>query len=113
MVMKPADPHKISLLDGNAHFGHDDEYTEYLKSIPPKTTKEEVGMEYITRASLTHSRQKTTCNYLNAANNQDRKKFKNMAITGTINVQCAHIFILATVDLQLGERSSFSYLLES
>ncbi|KAJ7480380.1 hypothetical protein B0H11DRAFT_1915796 [Mycena galericulata] len=30
---------------------------------------------------------KSTCNYLKAVNKQDKKKFKNMAITGTVNCQ--------------------------
>ena len=48
--------------------------------------------------------QKSTCSYLNAVNKQDRKKFKNMEITGIVNIQCSHVFIKSSVDLQLGER---------
>ncbi|KAJ7236499.1 hypothetical protein C8J57DRAFT_1247744 [Mycena rebaudengoi] len=37
-------------------------------------------------------------------NKQDKKKFKNMAITGTVNCQCSHVFVLSCVDLQYGEK---------
>ncbi|KAJ6479795.1 hypothetical protein C8R45DRAFT_1101241 [Mycena sanguinolenta] len=47
---------------------------------------------------------KSTCNYLKVVNKQDKKKFKNMAITGTVNCQCSHVFILASVDLPHAER---------
>ncbi|KAF7372608.1 CxC2 domain-containing protein [Mycena venus] len=35
---------------------------------------------------------------------EDKNKFKNMAVTGTVNCQCSHVFILSSVDLHLGER---------
>ncbi|KAF7371487.1 CxC2 domain-containing protein [Mycena venus] len=46
------------------------------------------------------------CNvqYLKVVNKQDKKKFKNMAITGTVNCQCSHVFILSSVDLPHAER---------
>ncbi|KAJ7156652.1 hypothetical protein C8R46DRAFT_1226130 [Mycena filopes] len=44
------------------------------------------------------------CNHLKAVNNQDKKKFKNMRITGLVNAQCSHVYITASVDLQFGER---------
>ncbi|KAF7341419.1 CxC2 domain-containing protein [Mycena venus] len=47
---------------------------------------------------------KSTCNYLKAVNNQDKKKFKNMEITDIVNVQCSHVFVKASVNLQFGER---------
>ncbi|KAJ2936130.1 hypothetical protein H1R20_g966, partial [Candolleomyces eurysporus] len=37
-------------------------------------------------------------------NKQDRKKFKNMRITGIINVQCDHVLVKSSADMQLGER---------
>ncbi|KAK7015796.1 hypothetical protein R3P38DRAFT_3204345 [Favolaschia claudopus] len=37
---------------------------------------------------------------------EDKKKFKNMAITGTVNAQCSHVFILSSVDLHYGEKFS-------
>jgi hypothetical protein len=39
------------------------------------------------------------CNYLKVVNKQNKKQFKNMAITGTVNCQCSHVFILSSVDL--------------
>ena len=40
-------------------------------------------------------------------NKQDKKKFKNMDVTGTVNCQCGHVFIKSTVDLLYGERYVF------
>ncbi|KAJ7131849.1 hypothetical protein C8R43DRAFT_956812 [Mycena crocata] len=53
---------------------------------------------------LRRNDEKSTCSYLNAVNKQNKKKFKNMAITGTVNCQCSHVFVLSSVDLQYGER---------
>ncbi|KAJ7884770.1 hypothetical protein B0H14DRAFT_2564170 [Mycena olivaceomarginata] len=80
-----SDPDDVSLCKGRGQFTLDSEYKEYLASIPVST-------------------EKSTCNYLKVVNKQDKKKFKNMAITGTVNVQCSHVFILSCADLQLGER---------
>ncbi|KAJ7443174.1 hypothetical protein B0H11DRAFT_1881567 [Mycena galericulata] len=84
---KNTDPDDVSLCKGKGYFPLDSEYKEYLKKIPV-------------------SREKSTCNYLKVVNKQDKKKFKNMAITGTVNCQCSHVFILSCVDLQYGERFS-------
>ncbi|KAJ6576768.1 hypothetical protein B0H10DRAFT_2344712 [Mycena sp. CBHHK59/15] len=81
------DPDDVSLAAGNGYFPPDDKYKEYLAKIPV-------------------SREKSTCNYLKVVNKQDKKKFKNMAITGAVNCQCSHVFILSCVDLQYGERFS-------
>lgn len=45
---------------------------------------------------------------MKAVKNQDKKKFKNMEITGIVNVQCSHVFINASVDLQYGEKYEFA-----
>ncbi|KAJ7436964.1 hypothetical protein B0H11DRAFT_1754208 [Mycena galericulata] len=82
---KNSDPDDVSLCKGKGQFPLDSEYKEYLRRIPI-------------------SKEKSTCNYLKAVNKQDKKKFKNMAITGTVNCQCSHVFILTSVDLQFGER---------
>ncbi|KAJ7460506.1 hypothetical protein B0H11DRAFT_1923908 [Mycena galericulata] len=82
---KNTDPDDVSLCAGKGYFPLDSEYKEYLARVPP-------------------SKEKSTCNYLKAVNKQDKKKFKNMAITGTINCQCSHVFILSCVDLYYGER---------
>ncbi|KAF7293345.1 CxC2 domain-containing protein [Mycena kentingensis (nom. inval.)] len=36
----------------------------------------------------------------------NKKKFKNMAVTGTLNCQCSHVFVLSSVDMHYGERFS-------
>ncbi|KAJ6555358.1 hypothetical protein DFH09DRAFT_1084916 [Mycena vulgaris] len=82
---KNNDPDDISLCAGKGYFPLDSEYKEYLGRIPV-------------------SKEKSTCNYLKAVNKQDKKKFKNMAVTGTVNCQCSHVFILSCVDLYYGER---------
>ncbi|KAJ6474802.1 hypothetical protein C8R45DRAFT_935329 [Mycena sanguinolenta] len=74
---KNTDPDDVSLCAGNAYFPLDSIYQDYLKSV--KTSTEVV-------------------------NKQDKKKFKNMAITGTVNCQCSHVFILSSVDLPHAER---------
>ncbi|KAF8955089.1 hypothetical protein BDZ97DRAFT_1968746 [Flammula alnicola] len=84
---KNTDPDDISLYEGKAYFPNDLEYREYVKNLP-KNIPEKLG----------------DCDHLNALNKQDRKKFKNMDITGIVCIQCSHIFIKSTVDLQLGEK---------
>ncbi|KAJ7933186.1 hypothetical protein B0H13DRAFT_2511652 [Mycena leptocephala] len=80
---KNTDPDDVSLCRGKGYFPPNDEYKEYLSKIKDSTDK-------------------STCNYLKVVNKQDKKKFKNMAITGTVNCQCSHVFILSCVDLQYG-----------
>ncbi|KAJ7244515.1 hypothetical protein C8J57DRAFT_1476804 [Mycena rebaudengoi] len=82
--IKNSDPDDVSLCAGKGYFPLETEYKTYLASIPV-------------------SKEKSTCNYLNVVNKQDKKKFKNMAVTGTVNCQCSHVFILSSVDLQYGE----------
>ncbi|KAJ6470132.1 hypothetical protein C8R47DRAFT_1222765 [Mycena vitilis] len=84
---KNTDPDDVSLCAGQGYFPLDSAYKEYIKSIPV-------------------SKEKSTCNYLKAVNKQDKRKFKNMAVTGTVNCQCSHVFILSCVDLYYGERFS-------
>ncbi|KAK7013602.1 hypothetical protein R3P38DRAFT_3322533 [Favolaschia claudopus] len=76
---KNTDPDDISLCNGKGYFPLDSEYQAHLKT-------------------------KSTCNYLKVVNKQDKKKIKNMAITGTVNCQCSHVFILSSVDLPHAER---------
>ncbi|KAJ7016353.1 hypothetical protein C8F04DRAFT_1202415 [Mycena alexandri] len=61
---KNTDPDDVSLCAGNGYFPLDSVYQEYLKAVPNST-------------------EKSTCNYLKVVNKQDKKKFKNMALTGT------------------------------
>ncbi|KAJ7903284.1 hypothetical protein B0H13DRAFT_1882134 [Mycena leptocephala] len=82
---KNTDPDDVSLCAGKGYFPLESEYKEYLGKIPV-------------------SKEKSTCTYLKAVNKQDKSKFRNMAVTGTINCQCSHVFILSCVDLHHGER---------
>ncbi|TEB31109.1 hypothetical protein FA13DRAFT_1754893 [Coprinellus micaceus] len=85
---KNTDPLIRSLFAGRAHFPTDEELKSHLSPTPGSEPDAE----------------KSTCTHLNAADKQDRKKFKNMDITGVVSVQCSHVFIKSMVDLQLGEK---------
>ncbi|KAJ7308616.1 hypothetical protein DFH08DRAFT_1051022 [Mycena albidolilacea] len=85
MSTKNSDPKSYSLYKGSGFFPSDAVLKEQLAKAPATV-------------------EKSTCNYLKAVNNQDKKKFKNMEITGIVNVQCSHVFVQASVDLQFGER---------
>ncbi|KAJ7695551.1 hypothetical protein B0H14DRAFT_2650538 [Mycena olivaceomarginata] len=85
MSTKNSDPKSYSLYKGSGFFPTDAILKEQLAKAPATV-------------------EKSTCNYLKAVNNQDKKKFKNMEITGIVNVQCSHVFVQASVDLQFGER---------
>ncbi|KAJ7801345.1 hypothetical protein B0H14DRAFT_2615380 [Mycena olivaceomarginata] len=85
LFSKNTDPDDVSLCAGKAYFPLDSTYQDYLKSVSTST-------------------EKATCNYLKVVNKQDKKKFKNMAITGTVNCQYSHVFILSCVDLPHAER---------
>ncbi|KAJ6570001.1 hypothetical protein B0H10DRAFT_2238043 [Mycena sp. CBHHK59/15] len=63
---KNTDPDDVSLCEGKGYFPLDSEYRQYMGRVPV-------------------SKEKSNCNYLKAVNKQDKKKFKNMAITGTVN----------------------------
>ncbi|KAK6974846.1 CxC2 domain-containing protein [Favolaschia claudopus] len=84
---KNSDPNDYSLYKGSGFFPTDDVLKAHLAKNPPAKTEP-----------------RSNCNYLNAVNNQDKKKFRNMEITGIVNVQCSHVFVKASVDLQFGER---------
>ncbi|KDR72437.1 hypothetical protein GALMADRAFT_51291, partial [Galerina marginata CBS 339.88] len=83
---KNTDPDDISLYDGKAYYPRDAEYREYIKNLPKGAPEA------------------APCDHLNVHTKQNRKKFKNMELTGIVNIQCGHIFIKSTVDLQLGEK---------
>ncbi|KAK7047130.1 hypothetical protein VNI00_006795 [Paramarasmius palmivorus] len=83
-LRKNTNPDDISLFS-SSYFPSDTEYNSYLgKSDNPQT--------------------KSTCNYLKVVNNQNRKKFHNMQVTGVVNCQCSHVFIISSVDLPFGEQ---------
>lgn len=100
---KNCDPNDISLCNGEGQFPSDKEYRAYLDSIP--VTKEvRCPPSFRLRIQFSSSSQKATCVYLKVVNRQDRKKFKNMDVTGTINAQCSHVFVIASVDMRHSER---------
>jgi hypothetical protein len=88
--VKNTDPDNVSLFKGQAQFPNNLKFKAYIAGIPEK------DME------------KSTCSYLNAVNKQDLKKFKGMDVTGVLNIQCAHCFILASADLHRGEQFSIT-----
>ncbi|KJA14195.1 hypothetical protein HYPSUDRAFT_150698 [Hypholoma sublateritium FD-334 SS-4] len=83
---KNTDPDDVSIYDGRAYFPPDNQYQTYLKKFPKD------------------SKEKVVCDHLKALEKQQRKKFKNMDVTGVVQVQCSHVLVKSTVDLQLGER---------
>ncbi|KAE9398182.1 hypothetical protein BT96DRAFT_822298 [Gymnopus androsaceus JB14] len=87
---KNNDPNDISLetANGIGYFPHQADFDEYLKTIP-------------------EVEEKSTCNYLNIVNNQNKKKFKNMRYSGVVNIACSHIIISSSVNLRKGE--GFAY----
>ncbi|KAJ7111002.1 hypothetical protein C8R44DRAFT_633535, partial [Mycena epipterygia] len=93
---KNNDPDDVSLCAGNAYFPEHEAYQSYLR----KTTGASSRFPHFACLCL----YKSTCNYLKVVNNQDKKKFKNMAITGTVNCQCSHVYVLSSVDMPYAER---------
>ena len=100
--VKNTNPDDVSLCDGKAYFPNDTEYSEYIQKLP--STAPESHSWPVKDRQKWQSQQKTPCNHLNALNKQNHKKFWNMNITGIVNIQCSHIFIKSTVDLQLSEK---------
>ncbi|KAF7323994.1 CxC2 domain-containing protein [Mycena kentingensis (nom. inval.)] len=82
---KNTDGGDVSQFEDRAYSPEDAGYSAYLSRIPV-------------------SKEKSTCTYLTVVNKQDKKKFKNMAVTGTVNCQCSHVFIVSSVDMHHGER---------
>jgi Kyakuja-Dileera-Zisupton transposase len=64
----------------------------------------EPALIHLLECALIHNVQKTDCTFLKAANKQDKKKFIGCDISGVLNIQCPHVFILSSVDLELGEK---------
>ena len=105
---KNTDPDDVSLCAGTAYFPLESKYQTYLKSVPD-STEASCSHQPCLSSILIRPVQKSTCNYLKVVNKQDKKKFKNMAITGTVNCQCSHVFILSCVDLPHAERFAFRW----
>ncbi|KAJ7025262.1 hypothetical protein C8F04DRAFT_1269385 [Mycena alexandri] len=85
---KKTNPGDRSFYNGTSFFPTDEELNEHLAEVTKDPPPKEVS----------------NCNYLKAVNNQDKKKFTNKELSGIINLQCSHVFIKSSVDLQYGER---------
>ncbi|KAF4608969.1 hypothetical protein EYR40_001322 [Pleurotus pulmonarius] len=86
-MRKNTDPDDVSLYKGCGYFPNDTAFRQGLDLLPKHD-------------------QKSTCSFLKVVNKQNSSKFKNMDVTGTVNTQCSHVYILASVDLYMGERFS-------
>ncbi|KAK0211996.1 hypothetical protein IW262DRAFT_1467410 [Armillaria fumosa] len=84
-TIKNSDPDNISLFEGKAYFPKDAAYKAYLKTTKP-------------------TQEKSVCNYLKVVNNQNKRKFKSLEVTGVVSCACTHVYVLSTVDLQVGEQ---------
>ncbi|KAF8873364.1 hypothetical protein CPB84DRAFT_1895273, partial [Gymnopilus junonius] len=86
--VKNTDPHDTSLFHGRSYFPDDSMYADYVRKVVLKGSSD-----------------KFNCGHLEVLRKQNSsKKFKNMAVTGKVNTQCSHVFILSSVDLQISER---------
>ncbi|KAJ2925799.1 hypothetical protein H1R20_g11299, partial [Candolleomyces eurysporus] len=83
---KNTDPQSKSLFRGRSYYPKEEDYQAYLKCVESSMAE------------------KSTCMYLNAMNKQDRKKFKHMNVTGIVNIQCDHVVVKSSADMQLGEQ---------
>ncbi|KAH6894792.1 hypothetical protein BKA70DRAFT_1117388 [Coprinopsis sp. MPI-PUGE-AT-0042] len=86
-LAKNTEKTSTSFFEGRGYFPDTEEYNAHIKS--PSNNKEG---------------DKTDCAFLKAANKQDKKKFIGCDISGVLNIQCPHVFILSSVDLELGEK---------
>ncbi|KAK0471224.1 hypothetical protein IW261DRAFT_1344719 [Armillaria novae-zelandiae] len=84
-TIKNNDPDNISLFEGKVYFPKDAAYKAYLKTTKP-------------------TQEKSVCNYLKVVNNQNEWKFKSLEVTGVVSCACTHVYVLSTVDLQVGEQ---------
>lgn len=100
---KNTDPDDVSIYNGCAYFPLDKSYQTYLKKFP-RNGKEVFLWPPCPSIANWPVDQKVVCDHLNALEKQNRKKFKNMDVTGVVQVQCSHVLVKSTADLQLGER---------
>ncbi|KAK0496184.1 hypothetical protein EDD18DRAFT_1074623 [Armillaria luteobubalina] len=89
MLVKNSDPHDQSLFKGNAFFADKIPYQHFVSKL-----------KAISDADI----EKRECRQMKANNNQDKKKWKYMAVTGQGNCACGHSFIEASAEFQKGER---------
>ncbi|KAJ3717504.1 hypothetical protein C8R42DRAFT_724415 [Lentinula raphanica] len=82
---KNNDPNDVSLFAGRAYMPEQKRHDHYLQTVPQL------------------QKEKATCNHLKVENGANRAKFKNMSVTGNVNVQCSHILVCSSVDMKGGE----------
>ncbi|KAH6910251.1 hypothetical protein BKA70DRAFT_1100708 [Coprinopsis sp. MPI-PUGE-AT-0042] len=85
-LIKHSDPNHESFFEGRAFFP------------PPELWKQVVdgiGLDID---------EKPACAYLKAVSKQVTKKFIGCDLSGVVNIQCPHVFIISTVNLKRGEK---------
>ncbi|KAH6874855.1 hypothetical protein BKA70DRAFT_1479844 [Coprinopsis sp. MPI-PUGE-AT-0042] len=85
-LIKHSDPNLVSYFEGRAFFPPPEPFELVLKSL---------GLDID---------EKPTCAYLKAVSKQETKKFIGCDISGIVNIQCPHVFIISTVNLKRGEK---------
>ncbi|THU83090.1 hypothetical protein K435DRAFT_823037 [Dendrothele bispora CBS 962.96] len=85
---KNTDPFDKSLADGLAYFPETTKYLAFLESLGHISPEEFAAH----------------CNHVKVIANQGRIQGQNCAKTGVVNTQCDHVFVMATADMQNGER---------
>ncbi|KAJ3792384.1 hypothetical protein GGU11DRAFT_750096 [Lentinula aff. detonsa] len=83
---KHNDPNDVSLFAGQAYMPDQKHHEHYLKTVPQI------------------QQNKATCNHLKVENGANHAKFKNMSVTGNVNVQCSHLFVCSSVNMKGGEK---------
>ncbi|THU77114.1 hypothetical protein K435DRAFT_703122, partial [Dendrothele bispora CBS 962.96] len=85
---KNTDPHDVTLADGVSYFPASKPYFKYLNDMGAISSEEYAAH----------------CNHVKVIANQGRIQNQNCAKTGAVNTQCDHVFVMATADMQNGER---------
>ncbi|KZV59865.1 hypothetical protein PENSPDRAFT_719810 [Peniophora sp. CONT] len=89
-----SDPDSVSLWNGSGYIPHDPTYRAKMQAV---------------NAARGHEQKiDGDCDYLKAAQKQKFAKFKGLEVTGVVNCQCEHVFILSSVDMHAGERTCYS-----
>lgn len=96
----------VSLWGGRGYSPTEEELAASLEAVESNSNSTEVRNEIQPDPShvLIRRYQKVECSYLKAVVHQNKMKFKNMNKSGLLCSICDHTVIVATVDLQRGER---------
>ncbi|KZV60063.1 hypothetical protein PENSPDRAFT_594542 [Peniophora sp. CONT] len=89
-----SDPDSVSLWEGDGYIPEDAEY--------------KAKMQHINATRGQQQKIEGDCDYLKAAQKQKFAKFKGLEVTGVVNCQCEHVFVLSSVDMHAGERTCYS-----